>query len=392
MKGHVPILFMKLQSNTSGGLNGAGNHDLWIEALRAEKPYLFEPLEFWPVDGGRMEQAIRGVRKGEAVLMGRSAGMRQIWGVTYGDFEPQQPTATISSAMASDHPEAFFNPERRTRPVLAVIGSIHGGETEGIALSMNLIHLMEHGVDLLGRRHDALRDRMREVRLVIVPCLNPDGRAKAAVTHLSGATRDELFLVQQGICQDGSLFAGRKVKEVSPIPPGFLKRMGGYYNDAGVNLQHDDFFGPQLAPENEAVMKLFRRELPDTFITLHAHGAPAAFIGPDAFIAPGYQRKQTEAMGYILSRLVDRGIPILAPEQIVTPPWSFYFQTWLHHMTGSLPLLFEFCHGLEGYTPSSPEQTLDTGLLMIGAWMEYFTHFGARPRSHELYAPVAPAN
>ncbi|MFV0336954.1 MAG: hypothetical protein ACK5LK_01750, partial [Chthoniobacterales bacterium] len=102
------------------------------------------------------------------------------------------------------------------------------------------------------------------------------------------------------------------------------------------------------------------------------------------------QRKQVEAIGFILGHLHRCSIPFIPPEQIVAPPWSFYFQTWLHHMSGATPLLFEFCHGLKNH-PFRLEDTLETGYVMLKAWLSYNLVFGARPRNHELFASVTPA-
>lgn len=362
-----------------------------IDRLRKDAPHLFSGPDFWVSDNERIAEQINKVSQGEKQIIGRSAGGREIPAVAYGAFEKQQPTATISSANASDRREAFYDPQKRTRPVLALIGSIHGGETEGIALSMNLIRIMETGSDLRGREQSALREKLDKVRLVMVPNLNPDGREVAGVAHLCGAELEQLFLVQQGIKADGTLFRGRKVKEIQPIPCGYLSHKGGYYNADGVNLQHDDFFGTNLAPESVAIQKLFRREIPDAFLTLHSHGGNAAFLAPDAYLSPGYQRKQIEAVGFVLSRMVERGIPITPSDRVVPPPWSFYFQTWLHHATGALPLLFEFCHGLKK-RPCTLEGTLDTGLLLIDAWVDYCLYFGPRPLSQELFTAVTSAN
>ncbi len=362
-----------------------------MERLRAEAPHLFEAPPFWVSGLPQIAAQIAGVKRGERLSLGQSAGGREIAAVAYGPFEPQSPTATISSANASDRPQAFYDPARRTRPVLVVIGAIHGGETEGVALCMNLIALMETGADLRGQRQERLLSLLEQVRLVIIPTLNPDGRAAAGVAHLCGAKLEHLFLVQQGLLADGTPFKGRKIKELQPIPAGYLRHMGGYYNAAGVNLQHDDFFGPRLAPENAAVQALFRKEVPDAFLTFHAHGGLPAFLAPDAFLSPGVQRKQMETAAYALSRLGAREIPFVGSDSIVPPPWSFYFQTWLHHMTGAVPLLFEFCHGLEGYAPAPLEQTLETGLLVTEGWVEYGLRCGVRPRSNELFPVVSPA-
>lgn len=329
-------------------------------------------------------------RSGRAERIGSSASGLALHAFCYGEKEGMSPTATISSAMASDRPEAFYDPARRSRPSLAVIGSIHGGETEGIAFCLSLIKLLETGKDSRGLERPALLEKLRNLRLCVVPCLNPDGRRRAGVSHLSGAGLEDLFLVQQGLLADGNPFFGRKVKETQPIPQGMMSFLGGYYNDDGVNLQHDDFFGPKVAPENRAVGDLFFREIPDAFLTFHAHGGPAAVLVPDAFLSPGAQRKQVEMAGFILAKLHGAGIGFIPPERIVVPPWSFYFQTWLYHMTGATPLLFEFCHGLET-NPCGLDDILESGFVTFEAWVDYCLLFGPRPSANELFGPIRPA-
>lgn len=362
-----------------------------LEALRARNPALFQRPDFWRSrlsDIG--ELACTRTDAFQSRSLGRSAGGREIPVFVPGPTESQVSTATISSAMASDRPASFYDPARRKKPTLVLIGSMHGGETEGIVLALNVLQLLAGGRDYLNQERSALRRKLDQVRMVVVPCLNPDGRAAAGVDHLCGAELEDLFLVQQGLLPDGTLFRGRKIKELQPIPPGHLRHMGGYYNAAGVNLQHDDFFGPAIAPENEAIRRLFQEEIPDGFLTCHAHGAPAAFLAPDSYLSPGTQRKQTEAVGFILAKLHQHAIPFLPPEQIIAPPWSFYFQTWLHHMTGATPLLFEFCHGLKS-APMELEAILETGIVMLEAWIDYVLLFGARTRSHELFGEITPA-
>ncbi len=365
-----------------------------IIELQRRRPGLFISPAFWRSKLSDIQEAAALAKGGNCQsceLIGLSAGGEEIHAFHYGELEPVSPQTTISSAMASDRPGSFYDPSERTKPSLALIGSLHGGETEGVALCVSLIHLLETGIDTLGIKRPSLVKKIEKTRLSIIPCLNPDGRKAAAVDHLNGAEVEDLYLVQQGIFPDGTLFRGRKVKEVQPIPPDMLKFRGGYYNADGVNLQHDDFFGSKIAPENQAIRWLFRREIPDAFMAMHAHSAPAAFLTPDAFLSPGYQRKQVEAVGFILSKLDSRAIPFLAPDRIVAPPWSFYFQTWLHHMTGATPLLFEFCHGTKS-VPTGLEAILETGFVVLEAWLDYCRVFGPRPLSNELFGAAVPVS
>lgn len=361
-----------------------------IDGLKARCPHLFQSPEFWCSRWEHVVRQAESVACGQAQEIGESAGGRKIPAFFYGAFEPVSPTATISSAMASDRPGAFYAPSQRKTLSLALVGSIHGGETEGIACCLSLLRLLETGRDWQGHPRPALLDKMSRVRLSIVPCLNPDGRVAAGVDHLSGGELEDLFLVQQGLLSDGTLFRGRQIKETQPIPPGMLQFMGGYYNAAGVNLQHDDFLGPEIAPENRAIQKMFRREIPDAFLTMHAHGARAAFLAPDGLLPPGYQRKQTEAVGFILGEMHRQGMPFLASEDITAPPWSFYFQVWLHFMTGATPLLFEFSHGL-AMQPASLGQIMETGYRVFEAWLDYNLAFSPRPATPDLFGATTPA-
>lgn len=361
-----------------------------IENLRQRRPELFTAPDFWLSRLKDIDGAVREVKTGTVERIGQSAGGSKLYAFNYGELEPMASTATISSAMASDRPEAFYDPQKRTRPSLSVLGSIHGGETEGIAFCLSLIRLLETGRDASGQERPALLEKIRRLRLSVVPCLNPDGRSRAGISHLNGAALEDLFLVQQGLLADGSPFFGRKVKEIQPIPKETMRLMGGYYNDEGVNLQHDDFFGPRQAPENQAIRDFFRREVPDAFLTFHSHGGAPAILTPDAFLSPGTQRKQVEMAGFILSKLHAAGIAFIPPDQIVTPPWSFYFQTWLHHMTGATPLLFEFCHGME-MNPMTLEKIHESGFVTFEGWVDYCLAFGARPRANELFGSIRPA-
>lgn len=358
-----------------------------IDLLRQRQPHLFQSPDFWR---SQWSDVVAQAAESSCEIIGRSAGGSEIPAFCYGELEPVTSTATISSAMASGRPGCFYDPQQRKKPSLALIGSIHGGETEGIAFCLNLIRLLETGRDWQGCAWSELKKTMEQFRLTIVPCLNPDGRQTAAVHHLNGAELEDLFLVQQGLLADGTPFQGRKVMETQPIPPGFLQFMGGYYNADGVNLQVDDFFGPGIAPENAAIQSLFRREIPDAFLSMHAHGASAAFLTPNAFLSPGYQRKQIEAAGFILSKLHGQQILFKTPGEIAVPPWSFSFQHWLHHMTGATPLLFEFCHGMKIH-PAGLADILKTGFVVFEAWLDYCLRFGARPQSQEFFCDTTPA-
>ena len=339
-----------------------------IEALKKERPELFEAPPYWPSNLEDIAAAASKTKVMQSEKIGKSAGGRDLWAFSSGELEQQHPAATISSAMGSDNPECYFDPAKRTRPSLLLIGSIHGGETEGIATCMNIINVIETGSDLAGNDRTNLRELLLKFRLNIIPCLNPDGRTTAGVSHLCNAEIDHIYLVQQGIKKDGSLFKGRKVKETQPIPKDFLAFMGGYYNDDGVNLQHDDFFSANLCPENKALIKLFQREMPDAFMTFHAHGSIPAITGPDLYLFPGYREKQIEAISFIATYFDRKNIEM--GKSVPAPTESFYFQTYFSHLCGAVPLLFEFPHGTENcHYPL--EEILEHGMIVVEGWADF---------------------
>src|SRR5690606_6212497 len=107
-------------------------------------------------------------------------------------------------------------------------------------------------------------------RLILVPIVNPDGRERIPLRM--APYRDTSYIVIEylntGGKPDGTLTGWPQVKEHIPADfnvPGFP---GGYPNDAGVNIQHDDFLG-ERQPEPQAVFDLAERERPDLILNMH---------------------------------------------------------------------------------------------------------------------------
>jgi hypothetical protein len=355
-----------------------------------KKSHLFQSPAFYKSKLSDIHNAAATVTRAHVHVIGHSHGNRPIHAFEYGVFEPQSPRTTISSALSSDRPSSFFDPAKRTRPALTLIACMHGGETEGIAVCLNLIHIMETGKDLAGNDQAPTRDLLSRLRLTLIPCMNPDGRARALVDHLVGAELDDLYLVQQGVWADGSLPKGRAIKEIQPFPADKVQYLGGYYNDAGINLQHDDFFGPKLAPENRATIDYLAKELPDAILSLHGHGTHPCFFQPDAMVSPAVFRRQEQATSYALARLTAAGFDALHPDQCSPPPWCFTFQTFVHQATGALPLLFELPQGIQ-LCPYTHDRILASGTIAAASIADFALRFGLRPAYGDPYPRVTPA-
>jgi hypothetical protein len=93
-----------------------------------------------------------------------------------------------------------------------------------------------------------------------------------------------------GGVKDGKLLGYPNCKQFIPLDFSTVVFPGGYPNDAGVNFQHDDFFGhPQ--PETRALLDLVARERPDLTANMHTGGAfmtmAREFIQPS--LAPAFE-------------------------------------------------------------------------------------------------------
>jgi len=337
--------------------------------MEIRRQSFFAAPSFWISGWEEVNQFLDRLEVGRVWEIGRSQGGRPIRAVAYGEFEPIERRTTYSSAMASGHPEDFYDPAKRRRPVLLLIGAIHAAEIEGTVACLNLAHLLECGTDRRGRRHDALAAAARQFRLVMVPLAQPDGRIRAPVRNLIGGSEDDLYYYGQGVLADGSILRWPECKRLQPVPVHAMRFVGGYYNDAGVNIQHDDFFAPAVAPETRALLDLVRAETPDCFLTLHSCGSGPFLIAPENHLSPRCQFHQVRIGALIAARHRRDG---LRPggSTGVEPRGGFYLHTALQFACGALPLLFEMPHGL-ATKPFSFDEILDIGLSLFEEVMLY---------------------
>ena len=216
------------------------------------------------------------------------------------------------------------------------------------------------------------------MRVVLIPLAQPDGRIRIPVRNIIGATVDELYYYGQGVLKTGETLRWPDCKRMQPIPLDKMELLGGYYNDAGVNIQHEDFFAPKLAPETRSLIDLVRDETPDCVMTLHSCGVGPFFTGPDNFIPQDYQYRQAQIAAIVGDRHRRDGLkPGYRPK--TGPTGGFFFHTALHHTSGALPLLFEYPHGLE-MKPFTFDEILDIGLSLFEEVMRFGVTYGFRPR------------
>jgi hypothetical protein len=309
--------------------------------------------------------ALGRAKKAEVREMGRSAGGRPIMAACYGEKEPIEHAANLSSALAAGKPEAFFGESRRQKLVLFIHAAVHGAEMEGTAAALNLVNLLETGKDLKGGEWPELLSAAERLRLIIVPCLNPDGRARVPDDPTIWS-EDEVEKYRHGLYKDGSQIRWPQCKVPHPRDPKADGFLGAYFNDAGVNPLHGVFLSPAIAPETHAAMALAVEEKPDCVLDLHSCSVgPFYIVGNDA-IPERLSRRQFYIDGFYRQLLRERlGIhrdwTTDGREGALTLDGAYY------HLCHALPLVFESADGTDKQRPSTHEQIVDSQLIAIEA-------------------------
>ena len=302
--------------------------------------------KYWKTDLEYIKAVYDGATKcSEKRILCQSAGGRPVYMLAYGE-KKRLGTANLSSALGA-RDKTCYCPAGQQKCVV-LIGAEHGQETEGVAALMNLISLLENGVDLAGKRNDEILEAVRDIRLVIIPVANVDGRARVEVDCMVGRKFEELRYWGQGTWKDGSLCGWPECKKIHPIKDvaGFL---GGYYNDDGVNLMHDTFYCT-MANETQALLELCATEAADYILHLHGGGNIKGGMLPTDYatkectqaIEELYQRCQ--AKGDLEGLEFFHGAIPGVPSGENPPPVNLVSVT--HHVCGGMSACYESNEGI----------------------------------------------
>jgi len=229
------------------------------------------PPDFWvsTVDGVTSFLGGR-VHRGTVAVIGTSAGGRPIRAVFYGSARNGKGTTTFSGASGARVMRAYFGPDF-DRKVYVAMAAVHGGELEGIVGLVNLLSVLETGNDLRGRPWPEIVAAAGSIdRLIVIPIVNVDGRARVPLRMEAFRGNDSWIseYFNTGAWSDGKLIGWPACKTFIPLDFSRTQFPGGYPNDNGVNIQHDDFFGSRQ-PETQALLDLAARERPDLILNLH---------------------------------------------------------------------------------------------------------------------------
>jgi len=345
-----------------------------LAEARARVPRRVLP-PFWVGDVADLAERLARVERGEVSVLTTSPGGRPIHLVAYGRREDRSGAANFNSAVGGRDLTAYADKAAREKPVVLFVGPVHGQETEGLTGLVNLLQVMETGRDLRGREQPELREWGDRCRLLIVPTGNPDGVARFEPRTLLGMEHDDLCFWGEGTWADGSLCDWPQCKRRHPMAGEVVGFRGCYFNDAGVNPMHDEFFHP-FSTEAPALLHLAQLEAPDYVVSLHSHSSNPTVLRP-AYVPIEVQQHVADFAGFCYAMLEKRGLPhgvqfVPGPET-GEPPAPFNLVSALYHISGAAAFTFECPHGLRGEKTCSVswEQILDIQLTLALALFRF---------------------
>jgi hypothetical protein len=323
---------------------------------RSTDPLLPSPVAIpaWWTSGEAQIRAFidERVTRGEARTLSTSPGGHPVRAALYGEAEPGlRGTANRNSALGAGLPEAFLRREERQHPVLMVLAGTHGQEMEGMVAALSLLSVMETGEDLAGAPQPELRAALEPLRVVVIPCANPDGRARCPYGGWVGLPTAEMSKWGQGTRRDGSPYGWPGCKAVHPMA-GDVGILGAYFDDAGVNLMHDAWHAP-MSETTAALLRLVADEAPDLLLNLHGHASPP-MVCETAYVPLGVKRRVAAYAEHLYARLeaaslAHQSVPPAAPDgEGDGPPPALNLTSMAWHTGAALSLTFETPQGLSG--------------------------------------------
>lgn len=330
---------------------------------------------FWATDLEALGARWANLKSGEVRMIAKSPGGRPLHLVSFGPREDLKSEANFNSAVGAQQPSAYLDKDRRTRPVIFLVGPVHGQETEPLVGLANLIHVMETGRDLRDRPQAALRDLGRRCRLLILPSGNPDGLARFEPRSSQGMTTAQSEFWGMGTWKDGTIALWPGSKRLHPHAGPSVGFLGCYFNDRGINPMHDEFFAP-MGPEAPAILEVARREGPDLAVSLHSHASAAAVLRP-AYVPLEIQEEVTSLAERYHSLLAQAKLPHQKPPapspESGQHPAPFNLTSALYHTSGATAFTFESPRGVIDAKACHVDfdQMLDIHLLLFEAMMRH---------------------
>lgn len=299
---------------------------------------------YWKSSIEDLEETIKLIKRGKVSRMRDSAGNRAIYKIEYGASNIKRGKANLSSALGAHDVRCYVDKTGDDYvPTLFLSGSVHGGEFEGTMALLNLIKLMETGTDYAGEEHPELLALMERIHLVLIPIANPDGRARVPYRSVVGMTFKEFRYYDQGAWLNGELCGWPGCKTIHPIKD-YCSFLGGYFNDDGINMMHEDFFG-EVSNESKNLIDVCREEAPDMSIQLHGGTNTTDCLVPSEYQMTEKLARCMEFSGKVKECFENAGIRYYIA-QLGAISRAFGLKDAMHHVCGEPVMTFESNQGL----------------------------------------------
>ena len=300
--------------------------------------------DYWKSSLKDVDEVVKSVKRGRVTEMLPSAGKRPIYMIEYGQSNLPKGQANLSSALGAHDYSCYANKTDPSYvPTVFFMGCVHGGEFEGTVAIMNLISLLETGTDLAGKRNDSLLSLAEKLHLVLMPMCNPDGRSHIPFDNFVGHTFEDLRYYNQGAWKNGELCGWPGCKTRHPIKE-HVSYLGGYFNDDGVNMMHEDFFG-EISNESKILIDVCRKEVPDLSIQLHGGTNCICTLLPNEYGSQENLERCMKLSNAVKVTLEENGISYKVSGVGVISS-AFGLKGAMHHVCGEPVLTFESNQGL----------------------------------------------
>jgi hypothetical protein len=330
---------------------------------------------FWIGDVADLPARWEKLTVGNVECIAESPGGRPLHLITYGQREEVAHRANFNSAVGGRELSAYMDKGARRKPVIYFVGPVHGHEVEGLTGLVNLIEVMETGLDLRGKDQSELRELGRQCRLLILPCGNPDGTARFEPRACRGLPMDQFQFWGMGTESDDTIAVWPKSKRQHPRVGKEIGWMGCYFNDRGINPMHDEFFAP-MGPEAPAILRVAIQEGPDLAVSLHSHGSKPVVLRP-AYVPMETQAEVRQLAERFNALMDERGLPHgglfdPTPEK-GDPPAPFNLMSAVYHVSGATAFTFECPHGIgdEKMCQVTFDEILDVHLVLYEAMIRH---------------------
>src|SRR5262249_5994398 len=142
--------------------------------------------------------------------------------------------ANYNSACGGAHPASYARKDGKQKPVVLLVGPVHGAEFEGIVGLGNLLHVAGTGEEYPKRPRQPLAGNVAHCPVLLIPRGNPDGRAGCRFDSWVGEELSTNEPVTMGVKLDGESYKWPAVKRVHPMRPNSVRSLGAYFNDEGI--------------------------------------------------------------------------------------------------------------------------------------------------------------